>query len=363
MVPAARPLTGDHLIGYLMDVGVLTAADVVRSGVRIEDRSRRNLAHLVVVGEPRGRSLFVKQGLGPDRQTGLAVEAAAYQVAAGVPALGRYLVPVRHVDVDRSVLVLDAVPASRTIREHHLVTGRLPSLAARELGSALGHLHAAQLTELPNPLRAAPADVLRLHRPTPAAIGSTSKGGQEVLEMIQGRAVRALLDEAAGDWRAEVLVHGDARWDNVLLSAPGGGRISRLTLVDWELARVGDPAWDLGAALGEYLVAWVLALPVAADVSPDRALTSARFPLSRVQTPMRALWHSYLRIRPGPDDFRERVTRYAGCRLVQAGFEHADRSVRLPARSVVCVQLGLNLVARPLEGAAHMLGLDLGTAA
>lgn len=360
---AARPLTGAHLVGYLLDVGVLTAEDVVRRGVRVEDRSRRNLAHLVLIGEPGGRSLFVKQGLGQDRQSCLAAEVAAYHVTADIPALDPFLVPVRHVDTDRSVLVLDAVPASRTVREHHLVTRRLPIFAARQLGAALRHLHVGYPAKVPAALRAGPADVLRLHRPTQAAVGSTSPGGQAVLEMLQGRAARALLDSAAADWRDEALVHGDVRWDNVLLSAPGHRRVSRLILVDWELARVGDPAWDLGAALGEYLVFWVLSLPVAADVSPARALAAARFPLSRVQTPLRSLWHGYLGVRPVPADLRLRAARYAGCRLVQAGFEHADRSMRLPAHSVVCVQLGLNLLARPLDGAAHVLGLDLGPTA
>ena len=42
------------------------------------------------------------------------------------------------------------------------------------------------------------------------------------------------------------------------------------------------------------------------------------------------------------------------------GFERADRSTRVPTQSVICLQLGLNLLTRSREAAAHLLALDLG---
>ena len=38
------------------------------------------------------------------------------------------------------------------------------------------------------------------------------------------------------------------KWDNVVVSA------GRTVLVDWEMAGLGDPAWDLGCLLAEHLV-------------------------------------------------------------------------------------------------------------
>ena len=41
------------------------------------------------------------------------------------------------------------------------------------------------------------------------------------------------------------LVHGDVKWDNVVLDPHG------MQLFDWELSGAGDPAWDLGSAVAD----------------------------------------------------------------------------------------------------------------
>lgn len=49
------------------------------------------------------------------------------------------------------------------------------------------------------------------------------------------------------------LVHGDARWENYLVTNGGGkGRDLPLFLIDWELAHAGDPAYDVAQWLSEY---------------------------------------------------------------------------------------------------------------
>jgi aminoglycoside phosphotransferase (APT) family kinase protein len=65
-----------------------------------------------------------------------------------------------------------------------------------------------------------------------------------------------LLGEAAADpvlvaglrtaralWRSLALVHGDLKHDNVLVEPTPDGL--RVRVLDWEMARIGDPAWDL----------------------------------------------------------------------------------------------------------------------
>jgi hypothetical protein len=63
-------------------------------------------------------------------------------------------------------------------------------------------------------------------------------------------AIVAGVRRARGAWRAVTLVHADLKHDNLLL-APDG----RLAVVDWEMARVGDPAWDLAGLLLRPLLA------------------------------------------------------------------------------------------------------------
>lgn len=64
---------------------------------------------------------------------------------------------------------------------------------------------------------------------------------------------------ARGGWRPRCLIHGDLKHDNLLLKAEARGGL-RVTVVDWEMARIGDPAWDLAAL--------VMRFPTAAGEEP-----------------------------------------------------------------------------------------------
>ncbi|MBX9245203.1 phosphotransferase [Actinotalea ferrariae] len=355
-------MTAAETVAHLVGAGVVPAEVLVRDGVRVRDVSRRHLDHLVTIGDGQG-GVFVKQGVGAERRAAVAAEAAVLALLAGRTDLAAHLPTVRHVDAARSMLVLDAVPGAVSLREHHHRTGRLPVLASRGLGRALARLHDGTTGQGHAALHRGPAPTLRLHRPTPAALDQTGRGARAVLAVLQGApGAGALLDAVAEDWHGTSLLHGDVRWDNVLLSpAPGARRVSRVTLVDWELAQLGDPAWDLGCAFGEHLAAWVAGLAVSSHAPPGEAGGGAT-PLARVHASSRALWHAYLSARRVDDvaGFRLRAVRYAACRLLQSALERADRSAVLPSHSVVAVQLGLNLLAQPLDGATHLLGLDLG---
>ena len=357
------PLSAAGVVRYLIGVGLLDAALVVRGKVRVEERSRRNLNFLVHCGEG---GLFVKQGLGVDKRLSVGAEAAAYRMLADFESLGKYLVRARHFDPVRAIQVLSLVPSATSLRDHHVRTRHLPLMAARHLARALAHLHNGGLAgDSPAQLRRAPAEALSIHRPTTAAVDVTSRAGRAVISMIQAApGFGDALDSASGEWRCESVIHGDVRWDNCLVfGLAGSARRTRLKLVDWELARVGDPAWDLGSVFAEYLAAWTASLPASAEVPPDRVLAAARMPVERIHRPVRTFWDSYCDARIGDDDLRAlrlRAVRYAGCRLVQTGFERADRSTRVPTQSVICLQLGLNLLTRSREAAAHLLALDLG---
>jgi aminoglycoside phosphotransferase (APT) family kinase protein len=64
---------------------------------------------------------------------------------------------------------------------------------------------------------------------------------------------RPLVTAAVAELRRPVggcLVNHDLKWDNVVLTGPA----QQPVLLDWELAGLGDPAWDLGCLLAEHLV-------------------------------------------------------------------------------------------------------------
>jgi len=169
-------------------------------------------------------------------------------------------------------LYVEALRGWRTL--HELFTdGAERELAhARRLGARLAELHILD----PAPLPAARDHLPRLEL-SPREMTELPSETLALLGHLQG--VPGLQDDLA-ELRAGAselaLVHGDMKLDNVLCG-PG----EHLLLVDFEHAGAGDPAWDAGAALGDYLSRWLLSVSCAPDEPLVAWLRHAEVPALR----------------------------------------------------------------------------------
>jgi Ser/Thr protein kinase RdoA (MazF antagonist) len=62
-------------------------------------------------------------------------------------------------------------------------------------------------------------------------------------------ALVAGLRRARGAWRKVALIHGDLKYDNILINSS-----NRIVVIDWEMAAIGDPAWDLAGLMSRPLL-------------------------------------------------------------------------------------------------------------
>jgi aminoglycoside phosphotransferase (APT) family kinase protein len=113
--------------------------------------------------------------------------------------------------------------------------------------------------------------LLQLHEVDPlrAGLQDLSKGSGYVRRQVEGwsgryRAARTWnvpsfakvmrwLSEHQPDDVASSVIHGDYRLDNLVLAPRDPSRI--LAVLDWEMATIGDPLMDLGAALAYWVQA------------------------------------------------------------------------------------------------------------
>lgn len=242
----------------LVEVGVLDAVDA--RSARAEDISRAHPVWRVTLGD--GQRLVVKAGIGhggPD----LAVECLVYRMTWWCEPLAAALPAPLVVDEDRQLLVLadvDAATGQGSLAQRvgfpALLTGgpaggcRLDPAIARALGRTVGTVHRATAGY---PLPPAPPPLVLGLVDQPGAADRASLGAQvsavlvtlDALPMVTA-AVAALRRPVGG-----CLVNHDLKWDNVVLA---DSPAPRPVLLDWELAGLGDPAWDLGCLLAEHLV-------------------------------------------------------------------------------------------------------------
>ena len=172
----------------------------------------------------------------------------------------------------------------------------------------------------------------------------------------------AALDRLRDEWRPTRLVHGDFKWSNVLVQQDGTGIPVRVLLLDWEMAQLGDPAWDVGAALHAFITEAVLGLELTDGTRPEAAAGLLGAVLARLLPAHRDFWSRYL----------------AAARLTRGGSRGAPGTglpatsppgsssrrtsgvrprSQMPRRAAAILQLGINMLLRPDAAREVVLGL------
>jgi hypothetical protein len=364
-------LTQDAVSAYLLGRGLIHPRAIVDGDLTVTDASRRNQNFRVTT--VRGPCYLLKQGVGFEGEATVAHEGAVYDVLrslAGGRPIDRYLPSSYGYDEQERLLVLELLRDSEDLGRYHARRRAFSTLLAAGVGTALAGLHrttSAASTTLDRTLFPGRLPwVLFLDRPSPHILRDSSGAAIELIRILQSvPELRQMLRELRLDWRAEALVHFDLKWDNCLvLARPGSRRATRLTVIDWEFADVGDPCWDAGAMLGNYLSAWLMSIPITGDEPPDRFLELARFPLTRMHPAIRAFWRAYA-TGMGLAGARSwecllRAVRYAAARLIQTCYEHLQTAASISGDVVCLLQLSLNMAQRPSEAATHLLGIAPG---
>ena len=270
-------LSPESVVPFLLGTGDLSEREALGPNLAIRACGGRNVGFLV---EGIARPVYLKQVR--DRQPHLlaaqAREAAFCRAVWEVPELGdlRAAVPrVVRCDKRRGILTLEA-----RIRHRPLFSVRdkasakyLTRDAARwapEIGRFLGTLHSTSgrlvRGDLGDPRLAVLPAVAIFIMDVRDPIQPVSLSARTLLALTkQDVPLQRLLSYLGARWRSNTLVHGDVRWDNLLVPTECdvvgdlGDRSTRnaLRVIDWELVQWGDPAWDLACLLYEYcLVAW-----------------------------------------------------------------------------------------------------------
>lgn len=349
------------VVPYLTGRGLLHARAVVDGGLRVVDLSRKNRVFVVTADD---EPCYVVKLPDEPGDSGVEHEAAVLdrlRSGAGDSRLIPFLpIPIVY-DAAENVLVLEVPPNARDLRQHH-GRRRFSRTLAHETGKGLAVLHSVASAVLDGLQAPDPSGLLAVHRPNLRAARTLTAASVDLVRMIQGSEELCWdLDELLGCPRDESVIHGDLRWDNCLaLSRGGSSRKTRVLLIDWELSAAGDPALDIGAYFAEYLRAWQRSVGMPDPREPARRLVDPRQVLPTMQPTVAVFWEAYERHRSHSaielSRTLRRGLRFAGARLVMTALEEAQMLVELRQSVLSTLQLGANVLRRPDEAAAHLLG-------
>jgi Ser/Thr protein kinase RdoA (MazF antagonist) len=353
-----------NLAHFLIGRALLSRESVVAGDLVIFDSSRRNRNFKVI--RDGGPGLFIKQmrDAQPDAMMTLRREAACYERARDDPALSRLMQRLIAYDPARHLLIVELLPDAESLADRYARERTLPVEIGRTLGEALGVYHArASIVEDEEIRSLFPRQipvVLRWQSGGHAALSQQGGVGQEISSIVRQHAeLENLLDAIGSEWRFDSLIHGDMKWDNVLVfPAPSAGLDFRI--VDWEMADLGDADWDVGAILQSFLAVWIQSMPIASGLPPERYVAMAAEPIELMQPVLQAFWQAYVTTRGFAEAERgralERSMRFAAARMVWAAFEQRVHASRLDPSGLALLQVSLNILKNPAQAARDLVG-------
>jgi hypothetical protein len=393
-------LDASTVLGHLIERRLCDGTDRL---LRVELLSSKNLNLLVTLSRsidqasPITTRYLVKQSPFKEADTssdGFRREWNLYQWIRTHEELSSLLAwlpdPVDH-DPQSGILVFRFLECYQDLSKAYARTRLFPTRLAAALGASVAAVHRATF-KLGNPFPSINIDgadhFLALDEPpdlcgdledlTPEIFAKVPRDGLKFYVLYQrapelSDAVLAL----ENDYRACCVIHHDLKFANVLLhgqwcewalpswpaqpadlALPGGDGVVRL--IDWEQWRWGDPAFDLGALVAEYLRMWLKSVPISRDLDPETALQLAVVPLEALQPSMRSLIETYLRQFPAIlehfPDFPERVLRFAGLGLLKAIQDRLHYKETFGNLEISMMQVGRSLLCNPKVAISTLFG-------
>lgn len=327
-------------------------AEVIGSAIVAGDAMhQRSLCYRLHLAD--GRSVFAKRAtLLADgaRSADVAAEGRALEALArrGVRAPRPLLIVEEH-----DLIVIEDLRGRATLDQRRRDAGGTSAEWAGAYGDALGRLH--QATRLDHDAERPPTFVERnlaaqLVRSwthvTPTVIASYPNGYAEKTRRIRALGLHPVLLEAASRWSSTALVHGDVKADNVLCDADPSA-VDALVLIDWETVGWGDPRWDVGCLIGDYVYSWLSSMRFDAGEDLAAWIASATPALPAVRTELRAAVDAYARRCPVDDADRRLWLAYAAMFLLQRLSSSALQSAVLPPTALAFLQVAAQLLRRP----------------
>ena len=386
-------LSSQNIFAYLIEQGLCEPKEQHLS--QIKSKSAKNFNLLVSL--PQNRHLLVKQephDLEGETNGAFLYEWRIHELLQKFPDLSyiRLLISeVIHFDPHRSIIVFNYLNDYIDLLDFYAEEEVFPSGIAAKIGASLAAVHRAtldrekyknflsqtcqdiEIDRVPNFLR-------RLERIEPEVFGVVSAEALKFFALYQRyESTAQAIAELNKAFEPCCLTHNDLKLDNILLRVEWEQALSKaerspltslskeesrgdtiVRLIDWEKWAWGDPAFDLGTIIANYLKIWLSSLASGKTIDLETALRLATTPLEAIQPSIAALTKAYcdrfpeiLERRP---DFLTRVVQFTGLALIRKIQVKIQYKYPLGNRAIPMLQVAKTLLCRPEQSIPIIFG-------
>jgi hypothetical protein len=355
----------NNIAYFLAERGLLRFESVVDGDFMVRDQNSRNRNLKVIRKNSPG--FFIKQ-IGqrtPEYMQSMEREATCYRLAKqhpGFRSLHSLLPEFHYFDPANYILILELLPNGESLWGYHQRVGKFPLEMGKLQGEKLGVYHSRiKLNGNTSELKPFPRQIpwiLSVHETNPSYQSQLGGGNSQLIDILwQYSEFPSALAAIKADWKYSALIHGDIKWENMMVCRKSEEAPLELKIIDWEIADIGDECWDVGGVLQAYLSFWIFSLPLTEATGP----TTSPFDTEGIKPAMAAFWTSYAAARNlTQNTSRQMLVRCMSCaaaRIIQTAYESTLMAPQLSKHALCKLQMSMNILRDPSGAVGDLMGL------
>jgi hypothetical protein len=198
-------------------------------------------------------------------------------------------------------------------------------------------------------------------RPHPNIFAQISSANLSLIKLIQKNPkIVSSLESIYMDWKVQTLVHGDIKWDNVIVTN-FDSKSCNVYIVDWELVEFGDPAWDIAGIFHDFITFWISSISSSEATNIKDLNIPTNTPFDNIKDHIRTFWMGYVKNKKltnkESNSLLLKSTRYCASRLLQKTYEMNQYSHSLSNNAFYMVQASSNIMNNTEDAIIHLLGI------
>lgn len=358
-------LTKRNIHSYLIDKNFLDPARIIAGDYLLTQSQSRNAIFRVSLGESSG--LFVKQLISMDPQNCYLMQkdATAQYLIQHTDLYKKaqaYIPEYLGYDLENHVLISEYFPKAQNLLEHILEKKSLSTKYGEKLAALFSSYH-HKIDDKVDTNRSLQFFTQQIPwiMNLPDTFGQKGAQVHTIISTILNDTVLVnSLEQLRADWKIESLIHGDVKLTNFIITKENDKE--NLKVIDWEIADLGDPLWDIAGLIQSYITTWAFSVPNPANGFID-SVDLNTISCDSLKEVLSDFWQHYVRLckinkSNAPVAFLKTM-KYVAARLLQSAFESNQFTPLMTPNAVRLIQLSQNIFKDPRELGYQLTGVRL----
>jgi thiamine kinase-like enzyme len=354
-------LNPENIYQYLNKKQLISSLDVVKGNYTIHPIKTRNNIMKVLINH--NNSFFVKQtkkDIASDNLFNREINAYhLFKDNKTFSLIAKYVPSLVDYENDNNILITDLFYGSKSLHEYYMVTKNFNLDLAKEQAIILNSCHIRpekndDISKFPKSL----PWILQLDRYNANEFFVNNKASTNIIHLIKENSLlQNELIKLKKSWQFTHLIHGDIKWINFLISE---NELDQ-KLIDWELADIGDPIWDVAGLLQSYITAWLFGFDNNDPTSQILPKNMEGYHINKIQPSAKAFLSKYLELQNLPESehvsFYTKTIQLTAARIIQTSIEGVTHNSKIEANNMRCIQLAFNILKDPLYALSELFDI------